>query len=219
MKTKKSEPKEETLPEQLLSLKKKTSWSWERMCREFHRVMGQEGPAHTTLLRYSIGNVKRPNVVTEQYVRKAIHKVTVELSQKEQSETQRKQLKKVLRESEERFRNLVEHNNDIVWEVNQEGAYTYISPNVQHILGYSPEQLIGKTPFEFMPEKEAERVGKIFGQAVHKRTVFTSLQHKALCKSGKVILLECSGRPITNTDGTLQGYRGIDRDITKRGEK
>ncbi len=128
-------------------------------------------------------------------------------------------MKKVLRESEERFRNLVEHNNDIVWEVNQEGAYTYISPNVQHILGYSPEQLIGKTPFEFMPEKEAERVGKIFGQAVRKRRLFTSLQHQALCKSGKVILLECSGRPITNTDGTLQGYRGIDRDITKRGEK
>ena len=80
------------------------------------------------------------------------------------------------------------------------------------------EQLIGKTPFEFMPEKEAERVGQIFGQAVHERTAFTSLQHKALCKSGKVILLECSGRPITNTDGTLQGYRGIDRDISKRGE-
>ncbi len=133
--------------------------------------------------------------------------------------TERKQLKKELRESEERFRNLVEHNNDIVWEVNQEGAYTYISPNVRHILGYSPEQLIGKTPFEFMPEKEAERVGKIFGQAVRKRTVFTSLQHKALCKSGKVILLECSGRPITNTEGTFQGYRGIDRDITKRGKE
>ena len=180
------------------------------MCQEFRGVMGNEGPAHTTLLRYAIGNVKRRNVVTEQYVREAIHKITRELS-----ETQRKQLKKELPESEERFRNLIEHNNDIVWEVDQEGAYTYVSPNVTDILGYSLEQLIGKTPFEFMPEKEAERVGKIFGQAVHKRTVFTSLQHQALCKNGKVILLECSGRPITNTDGTFQGFRGIDRDITK----
>ncbi len=181
------------------------------MCQEFHRMMGGQGPSHTTLIRYAIGNVKRRNVVTEQYVREAVHKITRELS-----ETQRKQLKKALSESEVRFRDLVEHNNDIVWEVNQEGAYTYVSPNVRHILGYSPEQLIGKTPFEFMPEKEAERVGKIFGQAVQKRRLFTSLQHKALCKSGKVILLECSGRPITNTDGTFQGFRGIDRDITKR---
>jgi len=52
------------------------------MCREFHRVMGEEGPAHTTLFRYASGKVKQPNVVTEQYVRKAIPKLTAELSQK-----------------------------------------------------------------------------------------------------------------------------------------
>jgi len=73
--------KEKTLPKKLLSLKKKTSWSWERLCREFHRVMGEEGPTHTTLFRYASGKVKRPNVVTERYVRKAIHKLTVALSQ------------------------------------------------------------------------------------------------------------------------------------------
>ncbi len=74
--------KEKPLSKQLLSLKAKTSWSWERMCREFHRVMAHEGPTHTTLFRYATRKVKRPNVVTEQYVRKAIHKLTVELSQK-----------------------------------------------------------------------------------------------------------------------------------------
>jgi len=74
--------KEKALPKQLLSLRKKTSWSWERMCREFHRVMGEEGPSHTTLFRYASGRVKRPNVLVEQYVQQAIDKLTVELSQK-----------------------------------------------------------------------------------------------------------------------------------------
>ena len=74
--------KEKTLSKQLLSLKKQTAWSWERLCREFHRVMGYEGPTHTTLFRYASGNVKRPNVVTERYVQQAIQKLTVELSQK-----------------------------------------------------------------------------------------------------------------------------------------
>ncbi len=74
--------KEEPLPKQLLSLRKKTSWSWERMCRELHRVMGEEGPTHTTLFRYATGKVRRPHVLVEQYVRKAIDKLTVELSQK-----------------------------------------------------------------------------------------------------------------------------------------
>jgi len=74
--------KEKTLSKELLTLRAKTSWSWERMCREFHRVMGEEGPSHTTLFRYASGRVKRPNVLTERYVEQAIHKVTVELSEK-----------------------------------------------------------------------------------------------------------------------------------------
>ncbi len=78
----KSESRKGSLPRQLLGLKAKTSWSWERVCREFHRVMAHEGPSHTTLFRYASGKVKRPNVVTERYVREAIHKLTVELSQK-----------------------------------------------------------------------------------------------------------------------------------------
>jgi hypothetical protein len=72
----------EALSKQLLRLKKKTSWSWERLCTEFHRVMGHEGPTHTTLFRYASGNVKRPNVMVERYVRQAIQKVNAELSKK-----------------------------------------------------------------------------------------------------------------------------------------
>ena len=83
--------REEILSKQLLRLKKKTSWSWERMCREFHRVMGYEGPSLTTLFRYSIGDVKRPNVLVQHYLQQAIHKLTVELSQKEDSPKQNRQ--------------------------------------------------------------------------------------------------------------------------------
>ena len=72
----------ETLSKQLLRLKKQTSWSWERVCREFHRVMGHEGPSHTTLYRYAKGKGKRQHVITERYVREAIQKVTAELSKK-----------------------------------------------------------------------------------------------------------------------------------------
>ncbi len=79
---KKTKNSKETLPKQLLRLKAKTSWSWERMCREFHRVMAHEGPTHTTLFRYASGRVKRPNVLVERYVREAIQKLTAELSQK-----------------------------------------------------------------------------------------------------------------------------------------
>jgi len=75
--------REKPLSKQLLRLRKKTSWSWERMCREFHRVMGHEGPSHTTLFRYAKEKGTRPHVVIERYVLQAIEKVTAELSQKE----------------------------------------------------------------------------------------------------------------------------------------
>jgi hypothetical protein len=74
--------KEKPLSKQLLNLRAKTSWSWERMCREFHRVMGEEGPSHTTLFRYASGRVKQPNVMVERYVQQAIQKITAELSLK-----------------------------------------------------------------------------------------------------------------------------------------
>ena len=78
----------ETLSEKLLRLREKTSWSWEKVSREFYRVMGEEGPSQTTLFRYATGKVKRPNVCTERYVQQAIHKVTVELSQKKKQKQQ-----------------------------------------------------------------------------------------------------------------------------------
>lgn len=74
--------KKKTLSKQLLSLKKKTAWTWARMVREFHRVMGHEGPSHATLFRYATETTKQPNVIIERYVREAIEKVTAELSQK-----------------------------------------------------------------------------------------------------------------------------------------
>ena len=74
--------KEKPLPKQLLSLKKKMSWSWERMCRELHRVMGEEGPSHTTLFRYASGRIKRPNVLVERYVQQAMDKLIAELRHK-----------------------------------------------------------------------------------------------------------------------------------------
>lgn len=69
-----------TIKTQLNRLKKKTEWSWERMCREMHRVMGEEGPSHTTLFRYATGRVKRPNAVVERYVTEGADRLSREVT-------------------------------------------------------------------------------------------------------------------------------------------
>jgi len=67
------------MKKKLLKLKRRTGWSWEKMCREFHRVMDHEGPSHTTLFRYASGKVKRYNALTARWIEQAIGKVEAEL--------------------------------------------------------------------------------------------------------------------------------------------
>lgn len=62
----------------LIALKKRTKWSWERMCREMHRVMQEEGPSHTTLFRYASAKIHRPNKLTERYILEALEKIREE---------------------------------------------------------------------------------------------------------------------------------------------
>jgi PAS domain S-box-containing protein len=129
--------------------------------------------------------------------------------------TERRKAEDNLRESEERFRALAENTPDWVWEVDADARYTYASPKIKDILGYAPEETIGKTPFDFMQREEAERVGRKFLEIKNERRSFANLLNVNLHKDGHEVILETSGVPIFAGD-ELIGYRGMDRDITKR---
>ena len=118
------------------------------------------------------------------------------------------------RTDEARFRAIVEGLNDWIWEVDAEGKYTYSNPQITAILGYQIDEVIGKTPFDFMPPDEIERVGPIFGRYVQEQVKFQNLENTILHKDGSRIVVETSGLPIFDTDGTFTGFRGADRDIT-----
>ncbi|MEN6611262.1 MAG: PAS domain-containing sensor histidine kinase [Methanoregulaceae archaeon] len=118
--------------------------------------------------------------------------------------------------SEERFRSLVETTSDFIWEVDAAGVYTYASPKVYDHLGYRPEELIGRTPFDLMPPGEAQRIRGEFTRLAHSKLPIHSLENLCLHKSGVPVILETSGVPWLAGDGSLIGYRGIDRDITGR---
>ncbi|MGD8847734.1 MAG: PAS domain S-box protein, partial [Desulfobacteraceae bacterium] len=121
-----------------------------------------------------------------------------------------------LRESEEKFRGLVESTSDWIWEINSQGEYTYVSPKVEEILGYSPKEVIGKTVFDLMPSDESEQLVKIFFDLTRKSEPFMALENVNLHKDGRRIVLETSGVPFFDTAGNVVGYRGVDRDITMR---
>jgi PAS domain S-box-containing protein len=83
-------------------------------------------------------------------------------------------------------------------------------------LGYVRHEVLGKKPFDFMPPHEAQRVAKIFRKFSKSRKAFSRLENINLHKDGYEVVLETSGVPFFDKNGEYLGYRGIDRDITKR---
>jgi len=121
-----------------------------------------------------------------------------------------------LRKSEARLRALIETTSDMVWEVDARGVYTYVSPRVRDLLGYEPEEVIGRTPFDLMPPEEARRIRPIFQSIAARRVPFSLLQNVNRRKDGRLVVLETNGIPFFDKNGALAGYRGVDRDITER---
>jgi len=118
--------------------------------------------------------------------------------------------------SGERFRDLVETTSDLVWEMDDRLVYTYISPHVYETLGYTPEEVLGKTPFDFVPLHETRQLVRLLTAAVASHEPFRVIQVASLHKSGRVVFLEISGVPFFDRSGRLVGYRGIHRDVTQR---
>ena len=121
-----------------------------------------------------------------------------------------------LRESEEKFRGLVEATSDWVWEVDADGTYTYASPRVEALLGFTPEEVVGRTPFDLMPPDEARLVAPAFLAARQAHQPLEQVLNTNLHKDGHRVVLETSAIPILDALGNFGGYRGIDRDVTAR---
>ena len=121
-----------------------------------------------------------------------------------------------LQQSEARFRSMIESTSDWFWEVDTQGVFTFSNAKVRDLLGYPPEEVIGKTPFDFMPPAEARHVGWAFRDIAANRWPFSGLENVNRHRDGHEVVLETSGVPILDAAGNYLGYRGIDRDITAR---
>jgi PAS domain S-box-containing protein len=121
-----------------------------------------------------------------------------------------------LRESEERMEDIIYSVGDWVWEVDANKKYTFSSDKGKDIIGYAPEETIGKTPFDFMPQDEAERVKTIFSDIVSNKAPIKDLENWNIRKDGERICLLTNGVPILDEHGNLKGYRGVDKDISER---
>ncbi len=118
--------------------------------------------------------------------------------------------------SRKRFEDVALSSSDWVWETDAEGRYTYCSERVRDVLGYAPEEVIGRTPFDFMIPGEAERVLNLFRDIAANRRRIVDLENWNYRKDGTEVCMLTSGVPILDAGGNLLGYRGVDKDITRQ---
>ena len=128
---------------------------------------------------------------------------------------ERRRAEAALRRSEHRFRSLVETTSDWIWEVDAQGVFTYASPRVKDLLGYEPEEVVGKTPFDLLAPDVAHQTAAAIEQVIRAREPFVRLEHVNLHRDGRRVVMETNGVPIFDAEGNFQGYRGVDRDITE----
>ncbi len=122
------------------------------------------------------------------------------------TQQKRKHAVEALLISESRFRNLVETTSDLVWEINEKYIYTYVSPKIKEILGYNPEELLGKSAIDLILNPQISEEIKSF----------SCLEKTIMQKQGNLVILESSGVPMWDQNDNFRGYHGISRDVTER---
>jgi len=130
--------------------------------------------------------------------------------------TERQKAEETLRQSEEKYKSLVESTSDIIWETNAEGFYTYVSPQFENILGYKPDDVLGKTPYNFISDDLLSEISSRNESSPRSTLPFYLLVNKFKHRDGHLVHVETSGVPVNDITGKLMGYRGVSRDISKR---
>ncbi len=119
-----------------------------------------------------------------------------------------------LQRSQQRFHDVARTTGDWLWEVDAEGRYTYVSPIVEQVLGYTPEEVLDRHHHDFLHPDDRGELRSLTQEAFRRKESFARLVSSNVHKGGHEVILETTGLPLTDVEGNLLGYRGVHRDIT-----
>jgi PAS domain S-box-containing protein len=129
--------------------------------------------------------------------------------------TSRKQIEEQLRRSEERYRELVDSANDIVYTTDMEGRYTSLNRAGERISGYTRDEVLGRSWKEFVAPEHVALVSEMLLRKLAGQETVTFYEMEMIARNGQRIPLEVSSQ-IIYEEGQPVGVQGIARDITER---
>ena len=126
-----------------------------------------------------------------------------------------------LRNSEQRHRLLAQNAWDVIWTMGLDGSITYVSPAVERVRGFTPEEAMTQTLEEIHPPETAAKVGKYFAD------LFAAIadgieipvyraEHEYYRKDGSIMTGELQVIPHVDVDGNVVEILGVTRDISER---
>jgi len=127
--------------------------------------------------------------------------------------TERKQAEEALRESEAKYRDLVENISDVIYSVDASGVITYISPVIESVLGYTPSELSRNSFADFMHHEDFQSAIEGFMNTLSGNT--TTGEFRVVTKSGEIRWVRSSNHPVFEGDRVI-GVTGVLIDITER---
>lgn len=121
-----------------------------------------------------------------------------------------------LRESEEQFRALVETSPGMIWEIDLRGKFRYVSPSSESIMGYTPDELVGKTILDLIPKQGMAFALQELERIVSSKGPYLPFEFTARHRDGRDLVIEIRPSRVTDPDGKLIGLRGVIIDVTER---
>lgn len=124
--------------------------------------------------------------------------------------------KEALRKSERELKTVINNITDIVSKADVEGKFTYISESICSVLGYKPDELLGKSILEQIYEDDLGTMGEIFQEGIMEGRRTARVEYRVRKKDGNYIWLETIGRLIFDDKGQSEGALFTSRDISER---
>ena len=130
--------------------------------------------------------------------------------------TERRQMEETIRQSEEKYRTIIDEMDEWYFEIDLAGNIAFINDAVARSVGYSLKQLIGINYRSFIKKDQAGEVYKIFRQVYETGEPTKSFPYEFIRPDGTITLFELSIFPKLDEEEKVFGFRGIGHDITER---
>jgi PAS domain S-box-containing protein len=126
------------------------------------------------------------------------------------------ELEEELREFEEKYQYILENIDDVYFEVDRAGDFTFFNPSLFHILGYTRKEMLGMNYKVLMDAENAKKVLQVFSEVYVTGIPMKGLEWEVIKKDGTRIYIEVLISLIVRSGEEPTRFRGIARDITER---